>query len=78
MEIAVHWVKHVAKNKGAPHLHSTAVDLPFTVYYNLDVYAVLFAIVAFILFALTRIFRAVCSKLFSGSANAKKTKSKTN
>lgn len=38
IEIAVHWVKHVAKNRGAPHLRCAAVDLPLSIYYNLDVY----------------------------------------
>lgn len=39
LEIGMHWVKHVAKNKGAPHLRSVAVDLPFYALYNLDVWA---------------------------------------
>lgn len=39
LAIAMHWVKHVAKNKGAPHLRSVAVELPFYALYNLDVWA---------------------------------------
>ncbi|XP_031634155.1 UDP-glucuronosyltransferase 2B15-like isoform X2 [Contarinia nasturtii] len=39
LETAMHWVKHVAKNKGAPYLKSVSVDLPFYVLYNLDVWA---------------------------------------
>lgn len=42
LDTAIHWVKHVAKNKGAPHLRSVAVDLPLFVYYNLDVWAFVF------------------------------------
>lgn len=34
-------MKHVAKNQGAPHLRSVAVDLPFYALYNLDVWAFL-------------------------------------
>ncbi|KAJ6649556.1 UDP-glucosyltransferase 2 [Pseudolycoriella hygida] len=36
LAIAIHWVKHVAKNKGAPHLRMFAVEMPFYVLYNLD------------------------------------------
>lgn len=39
LETGMHWVKHVAKNKGAPHLRSVAVELPFYALYNLDVWA---------------------------------------
>ncbi|XP_031639883.1 UDP-glucuronosyltransferase 2B13-like [Contarinia nasturtii] len=41
LETAIHWVEHVAKNKGAPHLKCAAVDLPFYVLYNLDVWFLL-------------------------------------
>lgn len=41
-QAALHWVKHVAKNRGAPHFHSDAVQFPFYVYYNLDVWAFIF------------------------------------
>lgn len=63
MEIAVHWVKHVAKNKGAQHLRIGAIDLPFYVYYNLDVYSALFAVVALSLFAAKKCIHAVCGRL---------------
>lgn len=36
LETAVHWVKYVAKYKGAPHLRSAAVDIPFYAMYNHD------------------------------------------
>lgn len=39
LETGMHWVKHVAKNNGAPHLRSVAVELPFYALYNLDVWA---------------------------------------
>lgn len=69
-EIAVHWVKHVARNKGAPHLRSAAVDLPFYVYYNLDVYFVILAIIGLLI--------AGMKKLISGTkSNATKGKRKT-
>lgn len=47
IETAKHWVKHVAKNKGAPHLRSAAVELPFYALYNIDIWA--FISIVFIL-----------------------------
>lgn len=52
METAIHWVEHVAKNRGSFHLQSAGVHLPFYVYYNLDVgtfIAVVFCVVACIM-----------------------------
>lgn len=39
METALHWVEHVAKNRGSLYLQSAGVRLPFLVYHNLDVWA---------------------------------------
>lgn len=54
LQTAVHWVKHVAKNKGAPHMRSAAVDLPFYVYYNMDVYFALLVIVYLLVAAIKK------------------------
>lgn len=78
METAVHWVKHVAKNKGAPHLRSAAVDLPFYVYYNLDLYAVLVAIVLFILFVVKKFLQIILGLAGGDNNKVKKNKSKIN
>lgn len=50
LETAKHWVNHVAKNKGAPHLRSVAVDLPFYALYNLDVWAFNFIVITLAVF----------------------------
>lgn len=76
-EIAVHWVKHVAKNKGAPHLRSAAIDLPFSVYYNLDVYAAVIAVAASILFALKKSIQIVRGQTGEGNVHAKRSKLKS-
>lgn len=52
LETAIHYVKHVAKNKGAPHLRSVAVDLPFYALYNLDVWAFIFFVISTVMFGL--------------------------
>lgn len=54
LETAKHWVKHVAKNKGAPHLRSVAVDLPFYVLYNLDVWAFIVGVAIAIIFVVSK------------------------
>lgn len=46
LEIGMHWVKHVAKNKGAPHLQSVATKLSFCQLYNLDVWAVILLVLS--------------------------------
>lgn len=59
LETGMHWVKHVAKNKGAPHLRSVAVDLPFYALYNLDVWAFIVIVLALVMFLITKIFMSI-------------------
>ena len=40
-DLAVHWVEHVIRHGGAPHLRSVGADLNFFQYYSLDVLAFL-------------------------------------
>lgn len=61
LETAKHWVKHVAKNKGAPHLRSVAVELPFYVLYNLDVWAFIVGVAIVTIFLLLKALRASIS-----------------
>lgn len=61
LELAKHWVKHVAKNKGAPHLKSVAVELSFCALYNLDVWAFLIGGALLAIFIVLKIFRAIVS-----------------
>lgn len=73
LETGMHWVKHVAKNKGALHLRSVAVDLPFYALYNLDVWAFIFAVFILTIFALVKSIRFVVSFVI-GSNSSKKLK----
>lgn len=61
LETAKFWVKHVAKNKGAPHLRSVAVDLPFYKLYNLDVWAFISAICTLIYILIVKITQVLIS-----------------
>ena len=42
--LAVHWVEHVARHGGAPHLRSVGAELNFLQYYSLDVLTFLLAV----------------------------------
>lgn len=71
LETAKHWVNHVAKNKGAPHLRSVAVDQPFYVLYNLDVWAFLISVIAIMMLLFITTVRVLVSIVLP--ADAKKT-----
>ncbi|XP_068086153.1 UDP-glycosyltransferase UGT5 [Anabrus simplex] len=45
MERAVYWVEYVIRHKGAPHLHSAALDLYWFQYFLLDVILVILGVV---------------------------------
>lgn len=61
LETGMHWVKHVAKNKGAPHLRSVAVELPFYALYNLDVWTFIFATITMATVLCISLLRIVCT-----------------
>lgn len=48
METAVYWTEYVIRHKGAPHLRSTAVGMPWYQYYLIDVIFVIIVSVLFI------------------------------
>ncbi|XP_055304718.1 UDP-glucuronosyltransferase 1A9-like [Sitodiplosis mosellana] len=75
LETGMHWVKHVTKNKGAPHLKSVAVDLPFYKLYNLDVWAFIFGVIAFCVFLLIKFITALVAVTLIGKTTQKVKKS---
>lgn len=60
LETAIYWVKHVAKYKGAKHLRSVAVDMPYYIYYNVDCWA----FIAFVIVTMLYSFKVLLSRLF--------------
>lgn len=68
LDKAVYWVEYVIRHKGAHHLRSPAVDLPWYQYYLLDVIAFIVSILfvfAFMFYFITkRILRFVFNLLF--------------
>lgn len=71
LKTAMHWVKHVAKNKEAPHLRSVAVDLSFYALYNLDVWAVIATALLSSLFITLRLIGAISSICFPTKTGTK-------
>lgn len=74
MQTAIYWVKHVAKFKGAPHLRSPAIHMPYYIYYNVDCWAFIFFAFALSIFA----FKFLCLRLFRKIFHKKVKKQKTN
>lgn len=60
LDTAIYWVKYVAKYKGAPHMRSIAIDMPFYVYYNLDCWAFLIGFCMLIVYICVKTCRRFC------------------
>lgn len=48
METAMFWTEYVIRHKGAPHLRSPAVGMPWYHYYLIDVLFVIFTLVTLV------------------------------
>uniref|UniRef100_T1GTV6 Uncharacterized protein n=1 Tax=Megaselia scalaris TaxID=36166 RepID=T1GTV6_MEGSC len=44
LETAIFWVEYVIRHGGAPHLRNAGMDLNFIQYHNIDVFAVIGAV----------------------------------
>lgn len=72
LETAVYWVEYVARHKGAPHLRSAAVGMPYYQYLLLDVVAFLVVVFLVITYVFFVIFRFFLRKLFKKEKKVKK------
>ncbi|GJQ65080.1 hypothetical protein Trydic_g7230 [Trypoxylus dichotomus] len=68
LETAVYWVEYVARHKGAPHLRSAAVGMPYYQYLLLDVIAFLAAVFLTISYVVYATCRFILSKLLKKEA----------
>ncbi|KAL7730661.1 hypothetical protein ACLKA6_003438 [Drosophila palustris] len=59
LERAIYWVEHVTRQKGAQYLRSSAQDLSFVEYHNLDVLAMIVGGLGFISFAIVYLLMAL-------------------
>lgn len=78
LEKAIWWIEYVIRHKGAKHLRSTAVDLPWWKYLMLDIFAFISAIFLAIVLILYYSFKFIVqlgSKLFRKNDNSTKKKS---
>ncbi|XP_030763810.1 UDP-glucuronosyltransferase 2B33-like [Sitophilus oryzae] len=78
LEKAIWWIEYVIRHKGAKHLRSTAVDLPWWKYLMLDIFAFISAIFLAIVLVLYYSFKFIVqlgSKLFRKNDNSTKKKS---
>lgn len=65
-------MKHVAKNKEAPHLKSVAIELYFYELYNLDVLACIVGIVALSVFIFINIIKSAVALVVVSKPNKSK------
>ncbi|XP_018570348.1 UDP-glucuronosyltransferase 1-8 [Anoplophora glabripennis] len=64
LETAIYWVEYVARHKGAPHMRTAAVNMPFYKYYLLDVAATLFLAFSLFIYVLYLAVNFILQKVF--------------
>ncbi|XP_019722241.1 UDP-glucuronosyltransferase 2C1-like [Hippocampus comes] len=63
LDNALFWIEFVMRHKGAAHLRTDSYQLPWFVYYSVDVLLCLSSVVLLILGALSTFFGCLCSKV---------------
>ncbi|XP_037540272.1 UDP-glucuronosyltransferase 1-2-like [Nematolebias whitei] len=64
LDTAIFWIEYVIRHKGAAHLKSAGISLPWYAYYSLDVAAILLAITGTFIWGLVLVCRCLCYRLF--------------
>jgi len=72
--LVAYWTEYVIRHKGAPHLKSHALNLPWYQYFLLDLIALILVFIIFVFFIAYKIFKYI-SKLFSKYFRHTKSKS---
>ncbi|XP_045503975.1 UDP-glycosyltransferase UGT5-like [Colias croceus] len=67
----VHWVEHVIKTNGAPHLRSPALVVPWYQKLYLDLLAVILVVVLSIVYLLRKLYRRIFKKSIKNLGNKK-------
>ncbi|KAK7125809.1 hypothetical protein R3I93_021240 [Phoxinus phoxinus] len=62
LDSAIFWIEYVIRNKGATHLRSEFYKMPWYSYHSVDVFLVLFTVVAVFVLSVVAIIRYVCRK----------------
>lgn len=78
LDTAVYWTEYVIRHKGAPHLKTAAVDMPWYQYLLLDVIAflifILVSVILIIYYGVKISLRYLCALIFGNSSSLKPTK----
>ncbi|XP_066257468.1 UDP-glycosyltransferase UGT5-like isoform X2 [Euwallacea similis] len=59
LDAAIFWIEHVAKFKGAEHMRSPGIDLPFYQYYLLDILAFIALVAVVFIFVIYKVAKGV-------------------
>ncbi|XP_036451840.1 UDP-glucuronosyltransferase 2C1-like [Colossoma macropomum] len=65
LDSAIFWIEFVLRHKGAPHLRTEAYAMPWYAYYSIDVAALLFVIIAAILWISVCVLKLLYCKIFN-------------
>ncbi|XP_047498158.1 UDP-glucosyltransferase 2-like isoform X1 [Penaeus chinensis] len=71
-DVASYWVNYVIRHKGAPHLRSPVVTMPWYQVYNVDVWMTTAAVAIVITYLLLKLLAAVCARLCSSKGKRKR------
>ncbi|KAG4070679.1 hypothetical protein HA402_013599 [Bradysia odoriphaga] len=74
MDEAMYWIEYVIRHKGAAHLKSAAVEMPFYAYYSIDVFGVLIALPIVVLAVLVKLCSGLCCRSKNGRIKESKKK----
>ncbi|XP_037817464.1 UDP-glycosyltransferase UGT5-like [Lucilia sericata] len=64
LDLAVYWVEHIARQKGAKYLHCAGLDLSFIEYHNIDAMLILYGGIPFTLFAIIYFFNMLIKAIW--------------
>ncbi|XP_053674610.1 uncharacterized protein LOC128724914 [Anopheles nili] len=78
MDLAKFWIEYVLRHKGANHLKSSAQDLNFIEYNNLDVYLLIAATITTVYICIQTIFRKLFRYMFVKPNRSKRSAKKEN
>lgn len=73
-ETAVYWTEYVIRHKGAKHLRTAAVGMPWWKYYLVDVIGFILLVVISVLYVIFFVLKLIFKKLFKKSTPKKKQK----
>nr|QIK00367.1 UDP-glycosyltransferase [Xylotrechus quadripes] len=71
LETAIYWVEYVARHKGAPHMRTAAVNMPFYKYYLIDVISFLLLVISTLTYLTYIVIRLIVRTVLKSSSSAK-------